>query len=250
MFENPIADVTARTGLSALQADGLVRAIVARLLHNPQGGFAGLLTTIRQDDADIVAKWLGTDAKAGVVTPAEAERYLGAEFILSTAGSLDISPELVREGTARALPGIVDELTPNGMIPSADDLERSYGGWAGGRVAVRRIDTANPPISDFPGEPSTAQVVQMDLARPSVPIVARAFDKAGTLLPWAALFLALPILQVATCGIRPPGAAGHGEAAHGGAAHSELAPTGGAAHSNNAEAERNGGRGEATAETH
>ncbi|RYF00919.1 MAG: DUF937 domain-containing protein, partial [Oxalobacteraceae bacterium] len=186
MFEHLVQDVSSRSGLSELRANDLIRAITARLLHNPQGGFAPLLVTTRDaGHADLVAQWLGDDPKAGAISPDEAESILGADWIDETSRSLGISRDETRIGTAVALPSVVHELTPGGMSPAADERERGYAGWAGGHMSV-----SEAPIAGFPDDPSPidphARRTEMDLSLPAPEIKAKAFDGVATLLPWFA----------------------------------------------------------------
>lgn len=220
MFEPLVQDVSSRTGLSSVAATDLVRAVTARLIHNPAGGFAPFLATIRdRGQGDLVAHWLGDDPKAGAVSPDEAEAILGAEYVDETSRSLGITRDEVRIGSAIALPSVAHELTPGGMVPAADELERGYAGWAGGHVSVTEA-----PIAGFPTEPSPLHrgpAVEMELSRPAPEIKAKAIDGPATLLPWLVLFILLPVLSVVTCNLPRPAAehgGGHGAATHGAAA--------------------------------
>lgn len=216
MFDHLVQDVSSRTGLGERAANDLLRAVTARLLHNPQGGFAPLLATLRDGGkGELIAHWLGDDAKAGAISPDEAETILGAEYVDETSRSLGITRDEVRIGSAVALPSVVDALTPGGMVPAADELERGYAGWAGGRLSV-----GEAPIGGFAAEPSplrSTNRVEMDLSRPAPEIKAKAIDGVGTLLPWFALFVLLPALSFLTCNLRPEDhAAPHASATHGG----------------------------------
>ena len=215
MFEHLVQDVSSRSGLGEVRANDLIRAVTARLLHNPQGGFAPLLVTVRDTGkADLVAAWLGEDPKAGAISPEEAESILGADWVDETSRSLGLSRDEVRIGAAVALPSVAHEMTPDGMIPAADELERGYAGWAGGQVSV-----GEAPIAGFPDDPSPidphARRTEMDLSLPAPEIKAKAFDGIATLLPWAALFVALPLLSVLTCNFKPTASEGHGTEVHG-----------------------------------
>ncbi len=201
MFESLVHDVTARTGLTETGADDLLRALTARLLHNEEGGFAPLLADLRaRGYAETLARWLGDDPKAGLVDPADVEPMLGARFVGDAARTVGTTEDAVRRGAAVALPGLVSALTPGGMIPSAEELEASVGGWAGGRVVVNAPKLGEPPVAGFPTEPAP---VELELGRPVGHVTPKNPDGLATLLPWAALLVGLPLLTALTCGIKP-----------------------------------------------
>lgn len=204
MFESLTRDVAGRAGITEGQASDLLRATTARLLRNEKGGFAALLATIRRDEPELVAAWLSDDPKAGVIAPADVDRFLGADFAPAAAKELAISDDAARQGAAVALPMLVDQLTPGGLIPAASELEASYGGWAGGHVS-RVIATDNPPLADFPTEPEDERPIEMDLARPPEPVVAKALDGPITLLPWAILVFGLIFVTLLTARLGPQG---------------------------------------------
>ena len=210
MFENLIADVRNRTGMGDRAANDLLRAVAARLLHGGDEagatGFAAFLTTLRTTEPDLVGHWLSDDPKAGAISATEAERFLGADWTRDTANAIGVAEGDVRQGAAVALPGVIHEMTPGGMIPAASELEASYAGWAGGRIVVRELDTSTAPLADFPEEPADARVIEMELARPSVPIVAKARDGRATLIPWAILLIGAPVVMLGTFRSHPKAA--------------------------------------------
>ena len=201
MFENLVKDVSARTGLNEEGATELLRATTARLLHNEEGGLAPLLAALRgRGYTQILAHWLSDDPKAGLIDANDAETMLGSGFVRDAARAAGTDEETARRGVAVALPGLVHEMTPGGMIPATDDLEESYGGWAGGRVVLNAPKLGDPPVGGFPNEPAP---VDVELAHPIGYVRPRNPDGIATLLPWLALFVLLPILTAFTCNLKP-----------------------------------------------
>jgi uncharacterized protein YidB (DUF937 family) len=68
------------------------------------------------------ASWVGTGENEPV-TADEVERALGPAAIDEVAREAGVSREEAREGLAQTLPTMVDKMTPNGQLPSDDELQ-------------------------------------------------------------------------------------------------------------------------------
>ena len=68
------------------------------------------------------ASWVGTGENEPVSAD-EVEQALGPAAIDEVAREAGVSRDEAREGLAQVLPTMVDKMTPNGQVPSDDDLQ-------------------------------------------------------------------------------------------------------------------------------
>ena len=96
---------------------------VLQLVNNPQtGGLGGLVQSFQQGGlAEIVNSWVST-GKNLPVSGDQLSSALGSDFIGKLAGQAGVAPQEVSSGLADFLPGLVDQLTPNGKLPEGGDL--------------------------------------------------------------------------------------------------------------------------------
>ena len=102
--------------------------IVMQLINNPQsGGLGGLLSQLSQGGlGNAVSSWVGNGENQPVSGEA-IQQALGSGKIQELAAQAGISPDALSSGLAHMLPGIVDQLTPNGEVPSGDLMEQGMG---------------------------------------------------------------------------------------------------------------------------
>lgn len=114
-----------KAGLSALTgASGGQAAMLSALmgLLGGGGGLGGLLKAFqRQGLGDIVSSWVGTGANLPV-SPDQIHKAFGAEQLSQFASQAGVALEAVGSTLASILPGLVDKLTSNGQLPTADEL--------------------------------------------------------------------------------------------------------------------------------
>lgn len=93
-----------------------------QLVNQYPGGISGLLQAFQQGGlGEIVNSWVST----GQNLPVSGEQLstaLGNEFIAKLAGQFGIAPQEASNSLADILPGLVDQLTPNGKMPEGGDL--------------------------------------------------------------------------------------------------------------------------------
>jgi len=99
---------------------------------NQNGGLEGILAKLQSGGlGDLVSSWLGQGANAPI-SPDQLSQALGADNVAQMASQAGVSPEQVSTDLSTMLPGLVDQLSPNGELPSADDLGSMLGGLFGG----------------------------------------------------------------------------------------------------------------------
>jgi uncharacterized protein YidB (DUF937 family) len=87
------------------------------------GGISGLVQNLQQKGlGDIVGSWVST----GPNLPIDAQQVnqaLGGH-VQRLAAQHGMSPELASQALAQVLPGLVDQLTPGGQMPTGPSLEQ------------------------------------------------------------------------------------------------------------------------------
>ncbi|CUB00853.1 YidB family protein [Thiomonas bhubaneswarensis] len=91
-------------------------------LMNDNGGLGGLLSKFQQGGlGDLVQSWVGTGANLPI-SPAQIQQVLGSGALGDLAGKLGMQPDQVAGALSQSLPQAVDAMTPNGQLPSENDL--------------------------------------------------------------------------------------------------------------------------------
>ena len=87
------------------------------------GGLGGLLETLQKSGlGDVGASWV-SKGKNLPISADQLEAVLGEEHVRAIAGRLGVTPEKAAAQLARYLPQVVDRLTPDGELPTDDQLE-------------------------------------------------------------------------------------------------------------------------------
>ncbi|MFW6730705.1 MAG: YidB family protein [Synechococcus sp.] len=99
--------------LSAVAGD---KAPVLQDFLNANGGVTGLADKFQKGGAnEVFASWVSTGANQ-TITPQQIEAVLGHEKVKEMAARLGIDPAQASDFLARTLPGLVDQLTPQGQM--------------------------------------------------------------------------------------------------------------------------------------
>lgn len=119
-------------GASAAQGGGGLGGLVALAAQNPQliqavlslvgndgpvGGLPGLMARFQQAGlGDIIASWLGNGANQAI-SGDQLSRVLGAGPLSQVASQLGVGQSDAAHQLAQVLPGLLDQLTPQGHAP-------------------------------------------------------------------------------------------------------------------------------------
>jgi uncharacterized protein YidB (DUF937 family) len=108
------------------QGNSALLGAAAQLINSPEiGGLAGLAKLFaQQGQGAAMNSWIGSGQNAPI-SPESILAVLGNDRIQQLAGSAGLSAGDVQQGLAGVLPQLVDQLTPDGKLPSdrgADDL--------------------------------------------------------------------------------------------------------------------------------
>lgn len=123
-----------QSGGQASAAGGLdpqmLMGIVGALLNNA-GGLQGILAKLQQGGlADVAASWVGTGANQPVSADALGGA-LGPDLMGQIAQQLGGNTQQAAGTLAQVLPGLIDQLTPQGQVP-ADNGMGALGALLGG----------------------------------------------------------------------------------------------------------------------
>jgi uncharacterized protein YidB (DUF937 family) len=96
---------------------------VLSMVNDPRsGGLEGLLAKFQQHGlGDIAASWVSTGQNLPI-SGDQVREALGSTELASLAQKLGMSSGDVSSQLAQLLPGVVDNLTPNGQIPDMGSL--------------------------------------------------------------------------------------------------------------------------------
>ena len=110
-------------GLGSLMT--VLGPILASLLAS--GGLSKILNGMRGNGLSAQAdSWVGTGTNEPV-SAGEVREALGEDQVQQVAAQLGVGPDEASQVLAGVLPGLVDTVTPEGEVPSDDDLDRLAG---------------------------------------------------------------------------------------------------------------------------
>lgn len=86
------------------------------------GGIAGLAQLFQNKGlGDLVSSWVGTGANLPV-SANQIQDVLGSDQLGALASKFGLSPDQAGSQLADLLPGVIDQLTPNGQVPDSGNL--------------------------------------------------------------------------------------------------------------------------------
>lgn len=121
--------------MGQVQQQGGVAAVLGELLANDGagGGLRGLVETFNEAGlGEVVGSWIGKGDNLPVSAD-QLKEVLGGDLLGKLAGQLGVDPAQASGQLADLLPGLVDQLTPQGVAPEnglgdAGDLMGMLGG--------------------------------------------------------------------------------------------------------------------------
>jgi uncharacterized protein YidB (DUF937 family) len=100
---------------------GELASVVNRLIAE-QGGISAIVSKFEQAGlGPTVQSWIGTGPNTEV-SPEQVHKALGPELVQQLAAKTGLSPQLLAEKLSQILPGVVDHLTPDGVVPKSDSV--------------------------------------------------------------------------------------------------------------------------------
>lgn len=128
-----IAGQVAQQAASALSgkhsADGnQIMTMLTGLLNNPEiGGIGGLVSAFQKNGlGDVVASWISNNTNLPI-SAEQIQSVLGQGPLQDVASKMGLSSGDLASTLSERLPGLVDQLTPNGQLPSGDLMAQGLG---------------------------------------------------------------------------------------------------------------------------
>jgi uncharacterized protein YidB (DUF937 family) len=95
---------------------GEMASMVNRLIAE-QGGISAIVSKFQQAGlGPTVQSWISTGPNAPV-SPAQVHQALGPDLLQQLAAKTGLSQQDLEEKLSQILPGVVDHLTPDGVVP-------------------------------------------------------------------------------------------------------------------------------------
>jgi uncharacterized protein YidB (DUF937 family) len=137
LFDSVLTGVNQRFNLGD-KADDLLAALLE--LINGEGLGAFVERFHRANLRTLADSWVASGANAPLAQT-QLRDALGAETLNKLAARADLPIEAAAPVLALMIPQVVDEMTPNGILPNSETM-------SGGAVSRREIAGAAPAISD------------------------------------------------------------------------------------------------------
>lgn len=98
------------------------------LLNNPElGGINGLVNAFQKNGlGEIVASWISSNTNLPI-SAAQIQAVLGQGPLQDLASQTGLSANEVASSLSEHLPGLVNQLTPDGTLPSGDLMAQGLG---------------------------------------------------------------------------------------------------------------------------
>lgn len=104
-------------GLGGVLAGGAAGSILS-------GGLGDLLKQFQQaGHGDVASSWVGSGPNK-TITPNDLSKALGSDQISSLMAQSGLSRDELLDGLSEQLPAVVDHLTPNGRVPTEQEMSR------------------------------------------------------------------------------------------------------------------------------
>ena len=104
-------------GLGGLLAGGAAGSILS-------GGLGGLLKQFQQNgQGEVANSWVGKGPNQDI-SESDLAKSIGSDDIDTLSRHTGLPRDELLSGLSRELPGAIDELTPDGRVPTADEASR------------------------------------------------------------------------------------------------------------------------------
>ena len=117
----------ALSGQGGAGGDKMVQMVMG-LLNNPElGGISGLVSAFQKNGlGEVVASWISNNTNLPI-SAAQIQSVLGQGPLQDLAAKTGLSTNEVAANLSEHLPGLVDQLTPEGKLPSGDLMAQGLG---------------------------------------------------------------------------------------------------------------------------
>lgn len=120
------------------EGGGLSQLLIGALASH-EGGIAGIVGKFQAAGlGDTLASWVGKGANLGI-TPEGLKSVFSPELIAALATKTGLPVQQLLDEVSQHLPQLVDNLTPNGELPTA-----AGGGWLSAGLAMLKGRASTP----------------------------------------------------------------------------------------------------------
>jgi uncharacterized protein YidB (DUF937 family) len=127
LFDELVGKAAGLLGGSEGGNAGLLDGVMGMLTSKESGGLSGLVQSFQQEGlGDIISSWISTDQNQPI-SAEQIQQGLGSDMIQNLAAKAGLSTEDVSAKLAQCLPGVIDKLTPDGVIPEGGLLDKGLG---------------------------------------------------------------------------------------------------------------------------
>ena len=129
LFDSIAGQVTQQAMSDKNGAEGNhIMQLLTGLLSNPEiGGISGLVSAFQKNGlGDVAASWISNNANLPI-SAEQIQSALGQGPLQDVANKMGLSAGDVASTLSDRLPGLVDQLTPNGQLPSGDLMSQGLG---------------------------------------------------------------------------------------------------------------------------
>lgn len=124
MFDDIVGKAQGLLGESGGEGSGLLKGVMELLSDKEGGGLGGLLQSFQQKGlGDIISSWISTGQNLPI-SPDQIKEGLGSETLQNLAAKAGISTEDATAKLSELMPGLIDKMTPDGVIPEGGVLEK------------------------------------------------------------------------------------------------------------------------------
>ena len=141
MFDSIIRGVGEKFGLGD-KAGALISALLALMTNSERGGFTGFLNRFREAGlGDLAGSWISSGSNTPISNE-QLESALGENNLRAISEQIGADYKTTVDAAGYALPHLVDDLTPDGEVPTESDLLSRVGGYLTGAGAAAAVPGA------------------------------------------------------------------------------------------------------------
>ena len=92
-----------------------------------EGGLGGLLDKLAKNgQGEVADSWVKTDKSNEPIAPQDLGKAIGDRMLSELSRRTGIPEDQLLDQLSKALPGVVDKLTPEGRVPSSDQVAGQF----------------------------------------------------------------------------------------------------------------------------
>jgi uncharacterized protein YidB (DUF937 family) len=118
---------SALSGGQSPDGNNMMQMLSGLLSHPELGGISGLVSAFQKNGlGDVVASWISNNTNLPI-SAEQVQSVLGQGPLQDLASKMGLSSGDVASTLSENLPGLVDQLTPDGQLPSGDLMSQGLG---------------------------------------------------------------------------------------------------------------------------